>query len=74
MGYYLYLGDNSDVLDVSAPFNIESYKTAEGQYAIPFKAKYLKLTDNLVQSGDVLSSLVMACGAGLINKIASFSR
>ena len=27
-------------------FNIESYKTAEGQYAIPFKAKYLKLTDN----------------------------
>ncbi len=56
---YLYLGDNSDVLDVSAPFNIESYKTAEGQYAIPFKAKYLKLTDNSVQSGDVLSSLVM---------------
>ena len=51
--------DNSDVLDVSAPFNIESYKTAEGQYAIPFKAKYLKLTDNSVQSGDVLSSLVM---------------
>ncbi len=48
-----------DVLDVSAPFNIESYKTAEGQYAIPFKAKYLKLTDNSVQSGDVLSSLVM---------------
>ncbi|HFR2312327.1 TPA: type 1 fimbrial protein, partial [Shigella flexneri] len=40
------VGDNSDVLDVSAPFNIESYKTAEGQYAIPFKAKYLKLTDN----------------------------
>ncbi|KFH90631.1 hypothetical protein GR02_26490 [Escherichia coli] len=38
---------------------IESYKTAEGQYAIPFKAKYLKLTDNSVQSGDVLSSLVM---------------
>ena len=34
-------------------------KTAEGQYAIPFKAKYLKLTDNSVQSGDVLSSLVM---------------
>ncbi len=59
VGYYLYLGDNSDVLDVSAPFNIESYKTAEGQYAIPFKAKYLKLTDNSVQSGDVLSSLVM---------------
>ncbi|EFP8406397.1 type 1 fimbrial protein [Shigella flexneri] len=53
------VGDNSDVLDVSAPFNIESYKTAEGQYAIPFKAKYLKLTDNSVQSGDVLSSLVM---------------
>ena len=26
---------------------------------IPFKAKYLKLTDNSVQSGDVLSSLVM---------------
>ncbi|EFY0466571.1 type 1 fimbrial protein, partial [Escherichia coli] len=24
-----------------------------------FKAKYLKLTDNSVQSGDVLSSLVM---------------
>ena len=48
VGYYLYL-----------PFNIESYKTAEGQYAIPFKAKYLKLTDNSVQSGDVLSSLVM---------------
>ncbi|HCS3571287.1 TPA: type 1 fimbrial protein, partial [Shigella flexneri] len=45
------VGDNSDVLDVSAPFNIESYKTAEGQYAIPFKAKYLKLTDNSVQSG-----------------------
>lgn len=41
VGYYLYLGDNSDVLDVSAPFNIESYKTADGQYAIPFKAKYL---------------------------------
>ncbi|MGP4220770.1 fimbrial protein [Escherichia coli] len=59
VGYYLYLGDNSDVLDISAPFNIESYKTAEGQYAIPFKAKYLKLTDNSVQSGDVLSSLVM---------------
>lgn len=59
VGYYLYLGDNSDVPDVSAPFNIESYKTAEGQYAIPFKAKYLKLTDNSVQSGDVLSSLVM---------------
>ncbi|SRG04860.1 fimbrial-like protein [Shigella flexneri 2a] len=53
------VGDNSDVLDVSAPFNIESYKTAEGQYAILFKAKYLKLTDNSVQSGDVLSSLVM---------------
>ncbi|EFP8201908.1 type 1 fimbrial protein [Shigella flexneri] len=53
------VGDNSDVLDVSASFNIESYKTAEGQYAIPFKAKYLKLTDNSVQSGDVLSSLVM---------------
>ncbi|MUW47874.1 type 1 fimbrial protein [Shigella flexneri] len=53
------VGDNSDVLDVSAPFNIESYKTAEGQYAIPFKAKYLKLTDNSVQSGDVLSFLVM---------------
>ncbi|EOT8199639.1 type 1 fimbrial protein [Shigella flexneri] len=53
------VGDNSDVLDVSAPFNIESYKTAEGQYVIPFKAKYLKLTDNSVQSGDVLSSLVM---------------
>ncbi|EOY5026374.1 type 1 fimbrial protein [Shigella flexneri] len=53
------VGDNSDVLDVSAPFHIESYKTAEGQYAIPFKAKYLKLTDNSVQSGDVLSSLVM---------------
>ena len=73
VGYYLYLGDNSDVLDVSAPFNIESYKTAEGQYAIPFKAKYLKLTDNSVQSGDVLSS-GYACGAGLINKIVSFSR
>ena len=62
---------NSDVTNVSAPFNIESYKTAEGQYAIPFKAKYLKLTDNSVQSGDVLSSLVMR--AGLINKIVSFS-
>ena len=49
VGYYLYLGDNSDVLDVCT-FNIESYKTAEGQYAIPFKAKYLKLTDNSVQS------------------------
>ena len=59
VGYYLYLGDNSDVLDVSAPFNIESYKTADGQYAIPFKAKYLKLTDNSVNSGDVLSSLIM---------------
>ncbi|MCB5976778.1 hypothetical protein KIH72_019225, partial [Acinetobacter baumannii] len=59
VGYYLYLGDNSDVLDVSAPFNIESYKIADGQYAIPFKAKYLKLTDNSVNSGDVLSSLVM---------------
>ena len=59
VGYYLYLGDNIDVLDVSAPFNIESYKTADGQYAIPFKAKYLKLTDNSVNSGDVLSSLVM---------------
>ena len=46
VGYYLYLGDNSDVLDVSAPFNIESYKTAEGQYAIPFKAKYLKLNSS----------------------------
>ena len=53
------VGDNSDVLDVSAPFNIESYKTADGQYAIPFKAKYLKLTDNSVNSGDVLSSLIM---------------
>lgn len=28
VGYYLYLGDSSDVLDISAPFNIESYKTA----------------------------------------------
>ncbi|MGN9541131.1 fimbrial protein [Escherichia coli] len=59
VGYYLYLGDNSDVLDVSAPFNIESYKTADGEYAIPFKAKYLKLTDNSVNSGDVLSPLIM---------------
>ncbi|MGC4434584.1 hypothetical protein ACPXBD_09925, partial [Escherichia coli] len=37
----------------------QHHQTAEGQYAIPFKAKYLKLTDNSVQSGDVLSSLVM---------------
>ncbi len=59
VGYYLYLGDNSDFLDVSATFNIESYKTAEGQYAIPLKSKYLKLTDNSVQSGDVLYYLVM---------------
>ncbi len=46
VGYYLYFGDNSDVLDVSAPFNIESYKKEDGQYAIQFKAKYMKLTDN----------------------------
>ncbi|BDZ97272.1 fimbrial-like adhesin protein [Escherichia coli] len=59
VGYYLYLGDSSDVLDISAPFNIESYKTADGQYAIPFKAKYLKLTDSGVASGTVNSSLVM---------------
>ncbi|HGV2797284.1 TPA: type 1 fimbrial protein, partial [Escherichia coli] len=50
---------SSDVLDISAPFNIESYKTADGQYAIPFKAKYLKLTDSGVASGTVNSSLVM---------------
>ncbi len=58
----LHCGNFFDVrnLDVSAPFNIESYKTAEGQYAIPFKAKYLKLTDNSVQSGDVLSSKIGA--------------
>lgn len=73
VGYYLYLGDNSDVLDVSAPFNIESYKIADGQYAIPFKAKYLKLTDNSVNSGDVIFP-GYACGAGLINKIARFFR
>ena len=39
---------------------VEFYsKKADGQYAIPFKAKYLKLTDNSVNSGDVLSSLIM---------------
>ncbi|EHR8838088.1 fimbrial protein [Shigella flexneri] len=59
VGYYLYLGDSSNELDVSAPFNIKDYKTADGQYAIPFKAKYLKLTDSSVASGSVNSSLVM---------------
>lgn len=30
VGYYFYLGDNSDVLDVFVFFNIESYKIVEG--------------------------------------------
>ena len=64
VGYYLYLGDNSDVLDVSAPFNIESYKTAEGQYAIPFKAKYLKLNSSYL-------NYVIDCMKNTTTKIAN---
>ncbi|EKS55815.1 TPA: fimbrial protein [Citrobacter freundii] len=59
VGYYLYLGTETKELDVSKPLDISSYKTTEGNYSIPFSAKYLKLTNNDVVAGDVISNLVL---------------
>ncbi|EIQ74196.1 fimbrial family protein [Shigella flexneri 1235-66] len=59
VGYYLYLGTETKELDVSKPLDISSYKTSEGNYSIPFSAKYLKLTSNDVDAGDVISNLVL---------------
>ncbi|WP_312950656.1 fimbrial protein [Superficieibacter sp.] len=59
VGYYLYLGNSTTEVDISKPLDLDAYKTADGKYAIPFKAKYLKLTSGAVAAGTVNSTMVM---------------
>lgn len=59
VGYYLYLGDNSDVWMFLHLLTLRVIKQRKVNMLFRLKQKYLKLTDNSVQSGDVLSSLVM---------------
>lgn len=60
MGYYLYLNNDNQPLEITKPIDITSYGE-NGIYTLPFKARYVpRVAGANVEAGSAVSTLVMS--------------